>query len=162
MPSPAKKIKKEPIQEGPYHCKLCAERWSYKRAYVLLKSFFARFCNILNINLKNLRNLWSFFSEGDLNNHEKTRHVKIQTYQCKICNYCSLEKSLMIRHMRTHSGKFDYNFLKIVSKILLISMFTGQRPFYCKECGYAFTTKANCERHIRKRHNKGFIIVYNI
>ena len=39
----------------------------------------------------------------------------------------------MIRHMRTHSG---------------------QRPFYCKECGYAFTTKANCERHIRKRHNK--------
>ena len=76
----------------------------------------------------------SFFSESDLNNHEKTKHVKIQTYQCKICNYCSLEKSLMIRHMRTHSG---------------------QRPFYCKECGYAFTTKANCERHIRKRHNKG-------
>ena len=48
----------------------------------------------------------SFFSEADLNNHEKTKHVKIQTYQCKICNYCSLEKSLMIRHMRTHSGKF--------------------------------------------------------
>ena len=95
-----KKIKKEPIQEGSYHCKLCAD---------------------------------SFFTEHDLNNHEKTKHVKIQTYQCKICNYCSLEKSLMIRHMRTHSG---------------------QRPFYCKECGYAFTTKANCERHIRKRHNK--------
>ena len=99
-PTPSKKIKKEMIQEGSYHCKLCAD---------------------------------SFFTENDLNNHEKTKHVKIQTYQCKICNYCSLEKSLMIRHMRTHSG---------------------QRPFYCKECGYAFTTKANCERHIRKRHNK--------
>ena len=100
VPSPAKKIKKEAIQEGPYHCKLCSD---------------------------------TFFAETDLNDHEKSRHIKIQTYQCKICNYCSLEKSLMIRHMRTHSG---------------------QRPFYCKECGYAFTTKANCERHIRKRHNK--------
>ena len=75
MPSPAKKIKKEAVQEGPYHCKLCSD---------------------------------TFFTESDLNDHEKTRHIKIQTYQCKICNYCSLEKSLMIRHMRTHSGTFTY------------------------------------------------------
>ena len=54
----------------------------------------------------------SFFSESDLNNHEKTKHVKIQTYQCKICNYCSLEKSLMIRHMRTHSGRFYFRWLE--------------------------------------------------
>ena len=75
----------------------------------------------------------TFFTELGLNQHEKAKHADVETYQCKICNYCSLEKSLMIRHMRTHSG---------------------QRPFNCTECGYAFTTKANCERHIRKRHEK--------
>jgi hypothetical protein len=31
-------------------------------------------------------------------------------------------------------------------------MKSGQRPYNCSVCGYAFTTKANCERHIRKRH----------
>lgn len=29
---------------------------------------------------------------------------------------------------------------------------TGIRPYSCKFCSLAFTTKANCERHIRKRH----------
>ena len=74
-----------------------------------------------------------FFADlNELRNHEHTKHANIPVYTCKVCKYCSLEKSLMIRHLRTH---------------------IGLRPFFCKQCGYAFTTKANCERHLRKRHN---------
>lgn len=30
----------------------------------------------------------------------------------------------------------------------------GDRPYECALCNYAFTTKANCERHLRNRHAK--------
>lgn len=30
----------------------------------------------------------------------------------------------------------------------------GERPYECRDCQYAFTTKANCERHLRNRHGK--------
>ncbi|KAJ8949253.1 hypothetical protein NQ318_022766 [Aromia moschata] len=30
----------------------------------------------------------------------------------------------------------------------------GDRPYECSLCNYAFTTKANCERHLRNRHAK--------
>lgn len=30
----------------------------------------------------------------------------------------------------------------------------GDRPYECRDCQYAFTTKANCERHLRNRHGK--------
>jgi len=54
-----------------------------------------------------------------------------RTYRCRICTYDSHEKSTIVRHQRTH---------------------TGIRPFTCSNCKYSFTTKANCERHIKKRH----------
>lgn len=86
-----------------------------------------------NLNQVSCRICGEFFNNyKDLQNHEKTKHANIPVYTCKVCKYCSLEKSLMIRHLRTH---------------------IGLRPFFCKLCGYAFTTKANCERHLRKRHN---------
>ena len=28
----------------------------------------------------------------------------------------------------------------------------GDRPYECSLCNFAFTTKANCERHLRNRH----------
>ena len=54
-------------------------------------------------------------------------------YSCHLCSYTSLDKSTLVRHLRTHNG---------------------ERPFQCVICKYAFTTKANCERHVRKRHKK--------
>ena len=46
---------------------------------------------------------YDFFpSEKDLNEHERSKHPDVSSYQCTICNYCSLEKSLMTRHMKTH------------------------------------------------------------
>ena len=31
---------------------------------------------------------------------------------------------------------------------------TGEKPFECKICNFGFTTKANCERHLKNKHQK--------
>ncbi|KAL1455082.1 hypothetical protein WDU94_009201 [Cyamophila willieti] len=54
-------------------------------------------------------------------------------YRCNMCPHSSTDKSVLLRHMRTHNG---------------------DRPYECSICRYAFTTKANCERHLRNRHSK--------
>lgn len=40
-------------------------------------------------------------------------------------------RSTVVKHMKCHNG---------------------ERPYECSVCKFAFTTKANCERHFRNRH----------
>ncbi|OTF80081.1 hypothetical protein BLA29_004895, partial [Euroglyphus maynei] len=74
----------------------------------------------------------SFKSMNALRRHNRGHTAEGgHSHACHLCPYKSLDKSTLIRHLRTHNG---------------------ERPFQCAICKYAFTTKANCERHIRKRH----------
>lgn len=75
----------------------------------------------------------SFSSLGLLRKHGQLHSHGTTPYACNVCSYTSMDKSTLIRHLRTHNG---------------------ERPFQCAICKYAFTTKANCERHVRKRHKK--------
>ncbi|KAL1115314.1 hypothetical protein AAG570_007345 [Ranatra chinensis] len=52
-------------------------------------------------------------------------------FQCNMCHFSGPDRGAVLRHMRTHNG---------------------DRPYECALCNYAFTTKANCERHLRNRH----------
>ncbi|CAG2101438.1 unnamed protein product [Medioppia subpectinata] len=75
----------------------------------------------------------SFKTTNALKRHNRGHSQSGHSYACHLCPYTSLDKSTLVRHLRTHNG---------------------ERPFQCSICKYAFTTKANCERHVRKRHKK--------
>ena len=69
-----------------------------------------------------------------LKGHNK-EHLMVAPFECNVgtCHYTTGDKSALLQHMRSH---------------------TGQKPFECKICNFGFTTKANCERHVRNKHNK--------
>ena len=69
-----------------------------------------------------------------LKGHNK-EHMIDPPFVCNVstCLYSTTDKSNLIQHMRGH---------------------TGQKPFECKICNFGFTTKANCERHVKNKHNK--------
>jgi len=69
-----------------------------------------------------------------LKGHNK-EHLLVAPFECNVgtCTYTTGDKSALLQHMRGH---------------------TGQKPFECKICNFGFTTKANCERHVRNKHNK--------
>ena len=69
-----------------------------------------------------------------LKGHNK-EHLLMPPFECNVgtCHYTTSDKSALLQHMRGH---------------------TGQKPFECKICNFGFTTKANCERHVRNKHNK--------
>ena len=69
-----------------------------------------------------------------LKGHNK-EHLDKAPYKCNVgtCTYSSNDKSTLTRHMRRH---------------------TGEKPFECKVCNFGFTTKANCERHLKNKHRK--------
>ena len=69
-----------------------------------------------------------------LKGHNK-EHLMLAPFECNVgtCRYTTSDKSALLQHMRGH---------------------TGQKPFECKICNFGFTTKANCERHVRNKHNK--------
>lgn len=76
------------------------------------------------------------------------------------CNKSCPSASSLEIHMRTHSGKsatcprhktLHTPPLSSLSSVLVdgSAFSTGERPFVCLICLSAFTTKANCERHLK-------------
>ena len=77
-------------------------------------------------------------------------------YACKECDYKCSFKSILTRHMRTHSGEnpyaceeCDYKSIDKATLMKHIKIHTGEKPYSCPECDYKSSRKSSLKRHMR-------------
>lgn len=70
----------------------------------------------------------NFGKYKELVEHTRNQHPDEKPYKCSECDYASVERSKLVRHMKLH---------------------TSDRPFQCPHCSVAATTAFNLKRHIR-------------
>ena len=74
-----------------------------------------------------------YSTNGALQEHIKSIHLKTFMFTCEICGFKSNAKLRMENHLRTH---------------------TGEQPFKCKKCEYRCKDNASLFHHSRRDHTK--------
>nr|XP_057938330.1 zinc finger protein 569-like [Doryrhamphus excisus] len=100
--------------------------------------------------------------EGDMTTHTGNKHSessKKKTAKPFNCSLCQKEfpcKSMLTRHMRTHTGEKCFScsdcgkrYMQKASMVKHMRTHTGEKPFRCSDCGKGFNDKANMVTHMR-------------
>ncbi|XP_040895543.1 zinc finger protein 32-like [Toxotes jaculatrix] len=87
---------------------------------------------------------------------QQTGETVDRPYTCSICNKNFRIKSILTRHMKTHTGEKPYS-CSVCSKSFIqrsylqthMNSHSGQKPYTCSFCGRGFTQVGNMNAHIR-------------
>ncbi|XP_061528648.1 zinc finger protein 37-like [Phycodurus eques] len=87
---------------------------------------------------------------------EETSQMCEQHFTCSVCGKRLANNSILMRHLRTHTGEKPFGCLvcgkRFTQKPSMVSHMrthTGEKPFVCLVCGKAFTQKPHLVSHMR-------------
>ncbi|XP_061625202.1 zinc finger protein 37-like isoform X1 [Phyllopteryx taeniolatus] len=87
---------------------------------------------------------------------EETSQMCEQHFTCSICGKHLANNSILMRHLRTHTGEKPFGcivcgkrFTQKPSMVSHMRTHTGEKPFVCLVCGKAFTQKPHLVSHMR-------------
>lgn len=97
---------------------------------------------------------------SSLEQHIKTRHLKLKPHVCKWCSKTFAERIALVRHERVHTNERPYACsecdarFKVASNLIdhRENKHKNARAFACRECEFRCNIASKLERHIMSRH----------
>nr|XP_020498567.1 oocyte zinc finger protein XlCOF6.1-like [Labrus bergylta] len=102
------------------------------------------------------RECGEFNSRGKSKKLQQTGEASDRPYTCSVCEKTFKIKSILTRHMKTHSGEKPHS-CSVCGKSFIqrsylqthLNSHSGQKPYTCRFCGRGFTQAGNMKAHIR-------------
>ncbi|KAM7014961.1 uncharacterized protein LKV04_012864 [Tautogolabrus adspersus] len=95
-------------------------------------------------------------SQGNSKKLQQAGEISDRPYTCSVCKKTFKMKSILTRHMKTHSGEKPHS-CSVCGKSFIqrsylqthLKSHSGQKPYTCRFCGRGFTQAGNMKAHIR-------------